>query len=160
MAPRERVLILYNEPVLPADHPDYVSEAEVLDNVEAVAAALAGAGYVVERLGIGHDPDGLLAHLRAHRPEAIFNLYEGAADRNVTETYVAGLMDWLGIPYTGCPHRTLFLAQNKHLTKYLLQGEGVPTAPFLVADSAPLPACALRFPAARTRALGWTRAAW
>jgi D-alanine-D-alanine ligase len=146
MGLRERVLVLYNEPVLPADHPDYISEAEVLDNVEAVATTLAASGFAIDRLGIGHDPDGLLAHLQAHRPDAIFNLYEGAADCNVTETYVAGLMDWLGIPYTGCPYRTLFLAQNKHLTKYLLQGEGVPTAPFLVADSAPLEGCSLRFP--------------
>ena len=32
----ERVLIVFNEPVLPATHPDYVSEVEVLDNVEAM----------------------------------------------------------------------------------------------------------------------------
>src|SRR5262245_43653526 len=113
MGHRERVLVLYNEPVLPEDHPDYISEVEVIDNVEAVAEVLAGADFTVDRLGLGHDPDGLLAHLRAQRPDAIFNLYEGTADRNVTETYVAGLMDWLEIPYTGCPYRTLFLAQNK-----------------------------------------------
>ena len=31
-----RILILYNEPVLPAGHPDAASEREVLDIVEVV----------------------------------------------------------------------------------------------------------------------------
>ena len=68
-------------PTLPETHPDYISEVEVIDNVEAVVEGLSGAGYEVDRLGLGHDPDGLLAHLRAHRPDAIFNLFEGLADQ-------------------------------------------------------------------------------
>jgi D-alanine-D-alanine ligase len=48
-----RVAILYNEPVLPDDHPDYASEAGVLESVDAFAAALGTAGYEVKPLGIG-----------------------------------------------------------------------------------------------------------
>jgi D-alanine-D-alanine ligase len=142
----QRVLVLYNQPVLPADHPDYASEAEVLDNVEAVGAELAEAGYDVTRLGVAHDPAGLLAGLQAQRPDVVFNLFEGTADRNVTEAYVAGLLDWLDLPFTGCPFCTLVLAQSKHLTKHLFQGEGLPTPPFVVAEQAPLASCPLRFP--------------
>jgi hypothetical protein len=65
---RTRVLVLYNRPVLPAHHPDVASEREVLDTAEVVARHLAGAGFEVVRLGVGHDPDTLLAGLRKHRP--------------------------------------------------------------------------------------------
>jgi D-alanine-D-alanine ligase len=75
----------------------------------------------------------------------VFNLFEGCGDRNVTECYVAGVLEWQRLPYTGCPFRTIFLAQNKYLTKHLLRGEGLPTPPFFVAEKA-VAACPLQFP--------------
>ncbi|MFO0929818.1 MAG: hypothetical protein U0736_22800 [Gemmataceae bacterium] len=144
---RERVLVLYNEPVLPVDHPDYVSEVEVLDNVEAVEAVLREAGYQADRLGVTGNPQELLDGLCSHRPDAVVNLFEGTADDNASELYAAGLLEWLGVPYTGCPFQTLVLARSKHLAKRLFQADGLPTAPFFVADgSAPLTACPLHFP--------------
>ncbi len=143
----ERVLVLYNDPVLPDDHPDYTSEVEVLDNVEAVSHVLAEAGYEVSRLGLSHDPTALLAEVQARRPDVVFNLFEGTGDYNITEAYVAGMLDWLGLSFTGCPFRTIVLAQCKHVTKHLLQGEGLPTAPFLVVERAPLDSCPVPFPA-------------
>jgi len=92
----ERVVVLYNEPVLPIGHPDYLSEHEVLDNVEAVSTALAEAGYEVARLGARNDPGALLAGLTELRPDVVFNLFEGLGNNNITEAYVAGLLDWLG----------------------------------------------------------------
>jgi len=142
----ERVVVLYNEPVLPIGHPDYLSEHEVLDNVEAVYAVLAEAGYEVARLGVRNDPGALLAGLTEQRPDVVFNLFEGLGSNNITEAYVAGLLDWLGLPFTGCPFRTIVLAQSKHVTKHLFHGEGLPTPPFFVADEANLTACPIQFP--------------
>src|SRR5262249_52080516 len=85
-----RVLVLYNEPVLGDDHPDAVSEHEILDTVGAVERALAGAGYEVRRLGVSRDPGCLAAGLRQHRPDVVFNLFEGLADHGDTEAHVAG----------------------------------------------------------------------
>jgi D-alanine-D-alanine ligase len=143
---RERVLVLYNEPVLPEDHPDYVAEAEVLDNVAAVADVLAEAGFEVDRLGATSDPQALLAGLRDRRPDVVVNLFEGTADNNASELYAAGLLDWLGISYTGCPFHTLVMARSKHLAKRLFVAEGIPTAPFFVAEHGPVADCPLRFP--------------
>ena len=140
------VLVLYNEPTLPLGHPDYISEHEVLENVEAVSVALQDAGYRVRRLGVGHEPEEILAGLRDPRPDAVFNLYEGAGDYTITECYVAGLLDWLHLPFTGCPFQTLVYARSKHLTKHLFRGEGLPTAPFLVVEELPLPSCGLSWP--------------
>ena len=144
----ERILVVYNEPVLPETHPDYISEVEVLDNVEAVLEVIGEAGYAVDRLGITSDPQALIEGVRGYAPDAIVNLFEGTADNNATEMYAAGILEWLGVPYTGCPFPTLLLARSKHMAKRLFQGEGLPTAPFLVFEPGqePLAECPLKFP--------------
>jgi D-alanine-D-alanine ligase len=141
-----RILILYNEPVLSADHPDAESEHEILYTVEVVSKTLLQAGFEVARLGASHDPDVLLSGLRAQRPDAVFNLFEGTADDGGNEAYVAGLLEWLGIPFTGSPFHTLTLARHKHLTKDLLKGAGLPTADFMVVEELPVPDCRLAWP--------------
>ncbi len=141
-----RVLILHNEPVLPAHHPDAESERDVLFTVDAVRKTLTQAGFKVACLGVDHDPVLLLAGLRDQRPDAVFNLFEGMADDARTEAYVAGLLEWLHIPFTGSSFQTLCLAQNKHVTKPLLQGAGLPTPQFFVVDELPIPECPLEWP--------------
>src|SRR5262249_57165924 len=103
----QRVVVLFNKPVLPETHPDAYSEHEILDAVKAVSTHLTGAGFDVAPLGVGRDPGVLLAGLRELEPDVVFNLFEGLADQYSTEAHVAGLLDWLGVPYTGCPCQTL-----------------------------------------------------
>src|SRR5947209_7989803 len=143
--PSAKVLILYNQPVLPEDHPDAVSEHEILYTADAVHQHLSRAGYDVARLGVSHDPAALVSGLRGQRPDVVFNLFEGTADHGQTEAYAAGALQWLGIPFTGSPFETLALARNKHLTKHLLRGAGVPTPEFFVVDSAAVPPCPLEW---------------
>ena len=132
-----RILILYNEPVLPAGHPDAASEREVLDIVEVVDEHLSAAGYDVCRLGAGHDPVPVVKNLRRLRPDAVFNLFEGTADDGINEVYMGGLLEWMKIPFTGCPAHAMGLARNKQLTKTLLRGAGLPTPAFCVVDCPP-----------------------
>ncbi|MBV9121908.1 MAG: D-alanine--D-alanine ligase [Planctomycetes bacterium] len=141
-----RVLILYNEPVLPVGHPDYESEHDLLFTVEAVQENLVRAGFQVSRLGVSTDVQGLLEALREPRPDVVFNLFEGTADQGYTEAYVAGLLDWAGVPFTGSPFQTLCLARSKHLAKYLFHGAGLPTPEFFVVEELPVPECPLEWP--------------
>src|SRR5262249_19146241 len=122
-----RVLILYNEPVLPAGHPDAESEREIVDTVNVVAGHLGQAGYRAARLGLQRDPIPLLEEIRQRRPDAVFNLFEGLADHNETEAHVAGLLEWMGVPFTGCPSQAMVLARHKHRAKLLFKGSGLPT---------------------------------
>ena len=80
------------------------------------------------------------------KPDAVLNLYEGTLDDAETETYIAGLLSWSGIPIPGARRRTLSLARAKHLTKLLLKGAGLPTADFMVIAEEPVPECRLRWP--------------
>src|SRR5262249_16858271 len=79
-------------------------------------------------------------------PAVVFNLFEGNLDNAATESYVAGLLEWHGVPFTGSPMHTLSLARAKHLTKPLLRGAGLPTADFMVVDELPVPPCDLDWP--------------
>jgi D-alanine-D-alanine ligase len=141
-----RILVLYNQPVLPRDHPDADSEHEILETVDVVCGHLRGVEYDVSRLAVGRDPGVLLQALRRQRPDVVFNLFEGLADRSETEAHAAGFLEWLGIPYTGCPFSTLAIARNKALTKCLLQGAGLPTPGFFVVEELPVPPCDLEWP--------------
>jgi D-alanine-D-alanine ligase len=134
-----RVLVLHNEPVLPPDHHDFASENEILETAATVGRALAEAGYDVRHLGIGRDPAVLLPALRAERPDVVFNLFEGLATQAGTEATVVGLLEWLGVPYTGSPPAALSLALDKYRTKQVLRGAGLPTPAFLSVERLPTP---------------------
>lgn len=133
-----QVLVLFNEPVLPTSHPDAESEHQILSAVEFVTTSLLDAGFAVTRLGVSHDPGPLCDRLRTRRPDVVFNLFEGTADRGDTEAHVAGLLEWLDVPFTGSPAQALCLARGKHLTKRLLRGAGLPTPDFFVVEEAPV----------------------
>lgn len=141
-----RVLVLHNEPILPEDHTDADSEHEILFTTEYVQRTLTKAGYEVSTLGVSREPGVLLEGLRDIRPDVVFNLFEGVADFGETEAFAAGLLEWLEIPYTGCPYQTLCIARSKHLTKHLLAGAGLPTAKFLVVSNVPVEDCPLGWP--------------
>jgi D-alanine-D-alanine ligase len=144
--PPTRVLVLYNKPVLPADHPDFESERQVIDTVGSVRDILTEAGYAVRLLSVDSDPQVLLDGLRDLRPDVVFNLFEGLADQATTEAFVAGLLEWSGVPFTGSPFATLSLARCKHLCKYLFQGAGLATPDFFVVEDLPLPVSRLGWP--------------
>ena len=124
------VAILYNETTLPADHPDYASEAGVLEAVEAVEAALAKQGRRSRRLAVGASPANLAARLQAERPDVVVNLCEGLEGAGAGESQVAGLLELCGVPLTGAGSDCLSLVRDKARTKWLLLGAGLPTAGF------------------------------
>ena len=51
------VLILYNEPALSPDDPDWAQEAGVLESVNAVSGALAAVGHAVRWHGVARVED-------------------------------------------------------------------------------------------------------
>jgi D-alanine-D-alanine ligase len=143
---KSSVLVLYNQPLLPDDHPDAVSEHSVVEIAERMAKLLDAAGFRVGTFALGADPGDLWTALKKRKPDVVFNLYEGQNDNAESETHVAGLLEWSGIPYTGSPPPALALARAKDTTKYLWKGAGLPSAGFLVVPARPTPMCTLDFP--------------
>ncbi|OWK39155.1 D-alanine--D-alanine ligase family protein [Fimbriiglobus ruber] len=134
MAP-PRVLVLFNEPVLAADHPDADAEHDVIHSVNIVTGFLEKAGLPVTRLGVSTDPTPLVARLKNDPPDVVFNLFEGTADHGNTEAFVAGIMEWLAVPFTGSPAQAMTLARNKLLAKHLFIGAGIETPAFFAVEA-------------------------
>jgi D-alanine-D-alanine ligase len=141
------VLVLYNHPLLPGDHPDADSEHSIVEIALKMAEILESeGGFRTVLLGLKQDPTVLWTELRRRKPAVVFNLFEGNLENTDTESYVAGLLQWHGVPYTGSPMHTLSLARAKHLAKPLLRGAGLPTADFMVVSQLPVPTCNLEWP--------------
>lgn len=140
-----RVLLLSNAPVLSSDHPDFASEAGVDDSLQAFAVALRAHGHEFRSLALGSSVQPLLTVVDDFRPEVLVNFCESFAGRVEAESYLAGFLELLPVPYTGSSPETLALVRRKDRTKWLLQGAGLPTAKFwLVPKSNPLPEAELR----------------
>ena len=136
------VTILYNEPSLSKNHPDYLSEAGVLEAVEAVEAALNKGGYCSSRLGVDNDPAAIIRALQSIEADVVVNLFEGLGGVGAGEGQVTGILELLGIPFTGSGSKCLALVREKALTKWLLLGAGLRSAAFhlLAADEPASPA--------------------
>ncbi len=98
------------------------AEREVsIESGQAVMKALASLGHDAQSL----DFDGRFVDaLREIRPDVVFNALHGTGGEDGT---IQGVLDWLGIPYTGSDLTSCALAIDKHLTKKLLAAEGLPT---------------------------------
>jgi D-alanine-D-alanine ligase len=127
-----RIAILYNEPTLPADHPDYASEAGVLESVEAFCETLGTRGYEVVRVGVRQSIRETIDQLDRERLDTIVNFCEGFAGHSQGEAYMAGVFELLGVAYTGSPPECLGLVRDKLRTKQVLQAAGIPTARYWV----------------------------
>ena len=144
--PEPHVLVIFNQPALPLDHPDADSEQDVLYSVEVVRDFLTEAGISSTELGIGSDPSALIRHLESSRPDVVFNLFEGFADRGHTESTITGLLEWLDVPFTGCTTQPIVIARNKALAKQLMLGAGLNTPNFFLVHQQPCPKNHLGWP--------------
>jgi D-alanine-D-alanine ligase len=86
-----------------------------------VASTLPGAAAV----GVLGELDEVLAAIRAHRPDVVFNACEAPLGRPDRETHVAALLEWMGVPFTGAGSETLALCRRKDWVKPLLAAAGI-----------------------------------
>lgn len=72
--------------------------------------------------------DPVIAELRALKPRLVFNLTECVDGNRSHDAAIAGLLDLLGMPYTGSGLSGLRLARDKALSKHIVAdlGVGVP----------------------------------
>ncbi len=93
-----------------------------LESGQAVESALADRGYTIERIDPA-DPD-FMNRLRTGRFDAAFNVLHGGAGEDGS---IQGLLEMLGIPYTGSGVLGSALSYDKGRSKMLWQALGLPT---------------------------------
>ena len=86
--------------------------------------------------GVRGSPDEMFGALDTHKPDVVFNLCEAPLGRPDLEPHAAAMLEWLGIPFTGCGSATLALCRRKDRTKAVLAAAGVPV-PKTVSSSFP-----------------------
>ncbi len=90
----------------------------------AVAKGLRGCGHDVVEIDVGQD---LAAQIAKTAPDAVFIALHGRWGEDGT---VQGLLEIMGIPYTGSGVTASALAMDKTLSKVLFRACGVPTPDF------------------------------
>ena len=125
-----KVAVLYNTPVLPEDHPDRESEADVVAVAEAITEILKCSGLDAWTVAAQHPLGQLIVDLSEKIPDVVFNLIEGFGGGSGGEAHVTGVLELLGLAYTGCPPEAMSLGRSKGRTKAVLRGFGLPTARF------------------------------
>jgi D-alanine-D-alanine ligase len=100
--------------------------------VSQVAKALRKGGHRVSVLGVHGDVRKLISGLGRRKPELIFNLMEMFGKDLFGATGVVGLLDLLGIPYTGGGPGEFYLQEDKALTKKLLAFHNIKYPDFAV----------------------------
>ncbi|MBA3445825.1 MAG: D-alanine--D-alanine ligase [Gemmatimonadales bacterium] len=93
--------------------------------VPQVARTLRSLGHRVSILGVHGDVKRLIAGLSRRKPNLVFNLMEMFGENVFGDIPVTGLLDLLGLKYTGSGPGELYLSQDKGLTKKLLAFDGI-----------------------------------
>ena len=108
-------------------HGEDAAEDPVLGQI---TAALTGGGHDIGTLAAERDVPRLAGALEARAPELVFNLAESFAGVSALEASVAGLLNLLGLRYTGSSPAGLALAGDKSLCKKVLAFHGIRTPEF------------------------------
>ena len=100
--------------------------------VDQVAAALREANHEVNILAVHDDARKLIDGLNERQPELIFNLMETFGKTQLGAVGLVGLLELVGLPYTGVGPGEMFLQEDKAITKKILAFEKIPYPDFAV----------------------------
>jgi len=136
------VAVIYNEVDIstqPAIH-------GVIDSAKEVRNALAAMGHRASLVRVDAGIRPFVDELEAMQPDLVFNMCEGYRESSAGEYHIAGLLELLGIPYTGSAPVALALALDKPLSKEVFTARNIPTPAFTVYRQMPAVPPANGFP--------------
>lgn len=145
---RGGITIIYNVPNLNACNSVVERKAalRIFSDMNAVRQALQKIGFSVSCLPLKPPLHSAIKRLESIKADIVFNLFEGFESQPESEAIVADFLPRLGIPYTGCSSRALFLAMDKAEVKARLQAKGINTPKYQVLKPTTLHVFALDFP--------------
>ena len=106
-------------------------------SAEREVSIQSGNGVMRALAALGHDARSLdfdarfVDAIREIVPDVVFNALHGPGGE---DGEIQGVLEWMGIPYTGSGIAACAVAMDKHLTKKLLAAEGLPTPAWDVFD--------------------------
>jgi D-alanine-D-alanine ligase len=136
------VAVIYNM----VDDPSRVDISSVAGSVTELQQTLLTLGHRVQLLRVDKGVGRFVDALEALQPDVVFNLCEGYREWSAGEACIAGLLELLGIPYTGSDPVALAIALDKPLSKQLFIAGQVSTPRFAVYRHMPARLPSLAFP--------------
>jgi D-alanine-D-alanine ligase len=112
---------------------DALEEYDSIETVDALKAAIEAKGHTVVKLGGGRE---FLKRVLSEKVDFVFNISEGLGSYRSREAQVPSVLEMLDIPYSGADPQCLTVCLDKHLTKKLVAGEGVPTPKWSIISQA------------------------
>jgi D-alanine-D-alanine ligase len=123
---------------------DWTAEdvAGVMQAVDEIGAIFTGLGHAVQKVAVHRDLKWLAA---CRRTDLVYNLCEGVHGVAHWEDHVVAMLEYLGIPFTGCGSWTIAACRRKAVANAILTAAGLPVPRWTVAtgrvpDDFPLPA--------------------
>lgn len=160
MNAEQKILICYNEPV--RFYNNYVgkkifnskddidlSERDFLKQIYNIKKILNKKFVNVETLGVNSDIKSFIKKILNYSPDVIINFVESVEGNSNLESYIAGLYDLLGIPFTGNNSICLGNCLNKVRTKQILKAHKIKTPAYYVTSVNYIPTkkeLSLKFP--------------
>jgi D-alanine-D-alanine ligase len=124
-------VILYNAAIVQvkegSEEKIYASNI-IREEVGAIEESLCSGGFRPYVLSVENFSKDLIDTLVEVAPKFVFNLCEEINGQCELEMCVAGVLEMMGIPYTGSDPSALGLALNKFHVKQILRSAGIPTA--------------------------------
>lgn len=105
----------------------YITEKEAGKNAHVIAEYLGAMGINV---CLYPGDDRLAERLRQDQPGIVFNLVDSVKGKESLAAAVPGVLELLGIPYTGADMLGMALDTNKFFVKEMLQRNGLPVPMF------------------------------
>jgi D-alanine-D-alanine ligase len=150
MNTEQKVLICFNEPskfydnylgkdVSETEENIDLSEREFLNQISNIKNSLSQKYISVETLAVNSDIKTAIKKILSYSPDIIFNFVESIEGNSNYESYVAGLFEVLGIPYTGNGPIALGNCLVKSRTKLILQSHGIRTPKHYITEGEEYP---------------------
>ena len=119
-----RVALVYDDV---SSRPDATADdLSILQSLDAVDDAICALGYTPLWIPVPPRVDGWIELLTHASIDVVFNLCEGVGGDSANEVRLAGIVELLGLPMTGCTAETLGLARRKDRVNAILRDAGLP----------------------------------
>lgn len=131
---RLRVVVLTHEDLVPPESLDGVDDKErrAWQTEWDVFRTLRRMGHEPRYLGVSHDLTPIRDLVDEWKPHVVFNLLMEFQDVGSFQVHLAGYLELLGVPYTGCNPRGILLSRDKPVCKKILGYHRIPTPQFAV----------------------------
>jgi len=130
-----RIAVVHNA-TAPEDRPD---ELDVLVQAEAVSQSLKELGHDVVQMPCTLDLLSIKDRLLTYEPQLVFNLVESLDGQGRLIHLFPGLLDAMGIGYTGSCAESIFVTSHKGLAKERMSLAGLPTPEWIGPSPCDLP---------------------